>query len=469
MLESEEILQLRADLEKMRRMLKNKDDMIEEMELEISNLSKNSNNVTNDCGKEKEWNEQIRKLHLEVEDKATIVAQKDLLVSNLEKEVERLECSNRELVNRDLDDETFHTNANIENELAKVKDENSQLHEILDKLVEEHETTKKDLAQLREEYEAASEHIKTLEYDFNQCREEKERIESELFAYQNGNMKMAKRGNSIFTEAMDAERRLESELKVLYAENQKLKAAVKRLEEEKEEAEMMAIGEIRIQSQLCSSNDYYELVQIRQKNADYESEKLILWTKFFEKAKNASTKDIGLLVKGYIDGFKCSIGKMKENYQETLKANQELHCTIRNLKIELEAKEVHIQRLKSEANIANRKTCIENVLKSADILNRRPTVNILKHATSSDEKPGIENVAGNSTILNDSLQPDIPKATPKKDEVSDWAKNLLAKREAAKKASVKKEISFARPQMAESNPIFKSSRLAHLSNAAENK
>uniref|UniRef100_A0A1I7T4S4 Kinesin motor domain-containing protein n=2 Tax=Caenorhabditis tropicalis TaxID=1561998 RepID=A0A1I7T4S4_9PELO len=357
--DDEEKLQLRADVERFKKTIRQKDEMIEEMENELNNRGKSPVSNGKAEAKEKELSSQIRDLQFEMDGKDATIHEQTDLINTLRDEIDKLEKTNRELINRSYCAESDESSSFVETELLRISEECEKFKEVASSLFEQNVELKKEAVELREEHDAAVDHVRSLESHIKTKEEEITRLEGEVFDLRNSSQgKHASSGNSIFAEAMEAERKLEEDLKLLFREKQSLMTMVKRLTLEKEDAEDRArncIDRGRVVRQAMSHIDVEEMRRLRTRVHQLESERTHLWERLFIKMKSIPKRELGSLIASYFDSFKCSIASMKGGFEELLKKNEQYVTTIRGLQQELENQRGKVEQLEFDVECAERK------------------------------------------------------------------------------------------------------------------
>lgn len=156
---------------------------------------------------------------------------------------------------------------------------------------------------------------------------------------------------------MEAERKLEGDLLTLFGENQALKTVIRRLDNEKNEAEekaRIAMNRIVVRSAI-NDVDVEEMRRLRERVRELEMERTHLWERLFIKMKSIPKRELGSLIAGYFESFKCSIISMKNGQDELMKKNEKYVTTIRGLQQENENLKGRIEQLEFDIDSLNRK------------------------------------------------------------------------------------------------------------------
>ncbi|PIC28286.1 hypothetical protein B9Z55_020257 [Caenorhabditis nigoni] len=458
--DDEEKLQLRADVERFKRAIRQKDEMIEEMENELNSYGKQPVSNGKAEAREKELAGQMRDLQFEMDGKDATIHEQTELISSLKVEIDKLEKTNRELMNRSVCVDSDESNLLDESQMLRISEECEKLKELASALGEENLELKKDAVTLREDYESAVEHVKSLESHSRTKEEEITRLEGELFDLRNScTGKFANTGNSIFAEAMDAERKLEEDLKTLYREKQSLMGMVKRLTMEKEEAEERARSHMNrglVVRNAINHIDVQELNRLNKRVRQLETEKSHFWEKIFIKMRSIPKKELGALIVGHFGAFKCSIENMSEGYDELMKKNEQHVTTIRGLQQEIDTQRVKIEQLTFDVE------CLERKLRSSaadsepeDPQLRAPLQPITNAARPSffvkpkktNPEPSLEMSMSNMMMTPQKPSAQITcRSTVKKedDELSEWAERRLKAKAEKKSATPAAKYNFVK-------------------------
>ncbi|CAB3410664.1 unnamed protein product [Caenorhabditis bovis] len=413
--DDEEKLQLRLDVERFKRMIKTKDEMIEEMEHELAKFTKMNMSDLGISERERELREKLCEFQNECDAKTAQLVEKDAEIELLKKEVNRLEISNRELVDR-MDQTTLDVNETAnsfsEEELLKMSAEMEIYKHELVKLHEENAGLRKELIGMKENYENTLAHVSSLENHIKGRNEEIEKLEGELFDLRNRGEHAAK-GNSIFAEAMEAEQKLEEDLRTVYKEKLMLQRMMKRLQMEKEDAEhraRTALNRAVVARETISEADFNEMKGLRDKIRDLEQEKTHLWEKLFIKLKSAPKKDTNPIIMSFFDGFKCSIESMKTSQNTTAKQLEQLIVKHSILKLSEEQLKRENENLRAEIEALKYKLSQNrNGEKSTKPFTPKPPVPVYKPSFFSkavvSKEAGIEKPMANVTLNSSRREP----------------------------------------------------------------
>lgn len=446
MLDDDEKLQLRADVERFKKAIRQKDEMIEEMENELNNHGKASYSDGKAEAREKELNVKIRDLQFEMDGKDVTIHEQTDLIFSLRNEIDKLEKSNRELANRSDTNESDESNSFVETEMLRISEECEKFKEVAATLYEQNLELKKEAIELKEEHDAAVDHVKSLESHIKTKEDEIARLEGEVFDLKNSNHgEHASSGNSIFAEAMEAERKLEEDLKIIFREKQALMVMVKRLTVEKEDAEERARAFMTrglVVRNAINHIDVEEMRRLRARVQQLETERTHFWERLFIKMKTVPKREIGSIMAGYFESFKCSIASVTGGFEEIMKKNEQYVTTIRGLQQEIENQRVKIEQLQFDFECAERKlrsavnTDSENPqlrapLKPMD--NSRPSFFV----KPKKAEPVTQLNLSMSNMLTTPQKPAVmitSNSTAKKEDASDWAERRL-KAKAEKKSA----------------------------------
>lgn len=465
--EDEEKLQLLADVERFKKAIRQKDEMIEEMEHELNNLGKTPQSDGRAEAREKELAITIRDLQFEMDGKdATIHNQTDI-ISSMREEIDKLEKTNRELINRADCSESDESHSFVESEMLRISDECEKFKELANTLGEENLDLKRAALELKEEYESACEHVKILESHSKTKEEEIMRLEGEVFDLKNSATgKFSSTGNSIFAEAMDAERKLEDDLKILFREKQSLMGMVKRLNMEKEDAEERARSNMNrglVVRNAINHIDVQELTRLNTRLRQLETERFQFWEKMFIKMKSIPRRELGSMFQGYFESFKCSITNMQSGYDELMKKNEQHIITIRGLQQEIDTLQAKNEQLTFDVELLQRKlrssgNCeLDNPQLRAPLKpmnNARPSFFVKPKI--ADPAPPLETSLSNMMMTPQKPSPQpMCRSTAKKDETSEWAERKLKAKAEKKSATPAPRYNFVKMSAPVSSTKFK--------------
>lgn len=478
--DDEEKLQLRADVERYKKAIQHKDEVLKDMENVINDLEKAPKSDGSAQAREKELTGQIRDLQVEMDGKdATIHDQTDLIFS-LRVEIDKLEKSNRELITRPECTESDDSHSFLDSEMLRISEECDHFKVIANDLRERNLEMERAAVELKEEYESVCEHVKNLESHSKTKEEEIMRLEGEVFDLKNSNTgKFSNTGNSIFAEAMEAERKLEEDLKVLFREKQALMGMVKRLTVEKEDAEERARSHLNrglVVRNAINHIDVQELNRLNTRLRQLETERFQFWGKMFIKIKSIPKKELGPMIVGYFESFKCSMASMTGGYDELMKKNEQHIITIRGQQQEIETQRVKIEQLTFDNE------CLERKLRSAvnceldnpqlraplkPMNNSRPSFFVKPKKT--DSVPPLETSMSNMMMTPQKPSPQLMcRSTAKKEETSEWAERRLKAKAEKKSATPAPRYNYVQMSAPVANNKFKAAILQMPATPSEN-
>ncbi|CCD61463.1 Spindly-like protein spdl-1 [Caenorhabditis elegans] len=357
--DDEEKLQLLADVERLKKILRQKDEMLEEMEDDLKNQGKPCSSKLSLEERAQELSEQLRDLHVEMDGKNATILDRDALIDSLRSEIDKLEKINKEFANGSVIPEHDDSNSFGESEMLRISEDCQKYKETATALYERNAELEKEAVNLKDEIESMMDHIRDLKNHMETRDEEIARLEGELFDERNSHEgKLAARGNSMFSEVIDAERKVEEDLKVLHGENRALKGMVKRLRMEVEEVEerlRSSTKRFNVTRMTTSDIDVKEMRRLRDRVCHLETERVHLWERMFIKMRSIPKREVGALITGYFKSFELSIASVKGGFDGLMKDNEKYVTIIRGLQQEVENLKADIVQLQFDNKCAHRK------------------------------------------------------------------------------------------------------------------
>ncbi|CAD6187632.1 unnamed protein product [Caenorhabditis auriculariae] len=350
---SEEVLQLRADLERHKKNIALKDEMLEDLELELNQLKLSLRGNISAVEHEteiKKLKETINNLHSDCHTKDDQIARLSKDLTFAQGELQNVyDSAPKSITDRTLDDSNESNSDKLEIELKSVSEQLAKMHEDCESAKHEAVLFQNEVRHLREADEHNQHIVAELRSTLRKTQEEVTRLEGELFETRH-NDSHKKQGNSIFSEAIEAERRLEDDLKRLFKENRALKQKIFQLKSDLEDAEIRALdaGNGNIYRKERSNEDWLEIEELRSKVQSLEREKMSYWIQFSALARKCDLKKMPGLVASQISTIDVKMKSLATSYDGTMEKYNQMAKMDRFMKINVQKLEKQLLSVESE-------------------------------------------------------------------------------------------------------------------------
>ncbi|VDK47607.1 unnamed protein product [Anisakis simplex] len=373
---SEENFQKDKEVQELKTLLKKRDELLEEGETDMMELRKELDEAkTNRKAFVADLEKRLLDMGEQVSVKCSQLSSVELAKAHLEKKLKEREREIEELQRRNLHDESsFLHNQSALNldaaELAKLQKEADENEEYIRNMNDAMERLQQELIEKSRETEvmiAQLDELRSLCNDYRRDAEESRARNAELTAElenDRNNVKVAKKGNSMFAEFVDERLKLEKDLIKLKTENDWYRAKYVNLEKESECLRQQLVHALAIPSAGGASSDVTALqTEISELRAELHLTK--------EKLLNANKENTTTVMSRNMDGVgrnfsDAVIRKISEENSRLIKKIDELkrdrgdlfdQCREKERKLATELRkrkesEAEIKSLRMQLNVA---------------------------------------------------------------------------------------------------------------------